>query len=51
MKPRVLAINGFAISGAEIDDLLAFFDSLTDSALVTDPALSSPWPTVGGRTP
>lgn len=36
-------INGFALDAGQRADLAAFLDSLTDQALLTDPALSSPW--------
>ncbi|HEX3758252.1 MAG TPA: MbnH family di-heme enzyme [Kofleriaceae bacterium] len=36
-------INGFALDAGQRADLAAFLDSLTDQALLTDPALSNPW--------
>lgn len=38
-------IEGFKVSEADVDDLLAFLESLTDSRFLTNPALSNPWPT------
>jgi cytochrome c peroxidase len=37
-------ITGFAISDAEIADLIAFLESLTDRDFLTDPAFADPWP-------
>lgn len=36
-------IEGFKISDAEVDDLLAFLESLTDKEFLTDPKLSDPF--------
>jgi len=36
-------VAGFAITDAEVDDVLAFLGALTDQNLLTDPALSDPW--------
>lgn len=36
-------ITGFTLSDDQRADLRAFFDSLTDPALRTDPALADPW--------
>lgn len=36
-------LHGFALSDAEKADLLAFLNSLTDEAFVTDPTLSNPF--------
>ena len=36
-------VNGFAISAGEIDDLVAFLESLTDERFLTNPALSNPY--------
>jgi cytochrome c peroxidase len=36
-------INGFTLSAEERVQLLAFFNSLTDSTFLTDPRLSDPW--------
>ena len=36
-------VTGFALTAQERDDLLAFFDSLTDEPLQTDPRFASPW--------
>ena len=43
-------IRGFRLSPSERADLIAFLESLTDKALVTDPRLSSPAGTVGAGT-
>jgi cytochrome c peroxidase len=37
-------IQGFRASDAEIADLIAFLESLTDEEFLTDPRLSDPWP-------
>lgn len=37
-------IQGFRASEAEIADLIAFLESLTDEGFLTDPRLSDPWP-------
>ena len=37
-------IQGFRASDAEIADLIAFLESLTDEGFLTDPRLSDPWP-------
>jgi cytochrome c peroxidase len=37
-------IVGFEISDAEIADLTAFLESLTDQDFLTDPAFADPWP-------
>lgn len=42
MKDSMIA--GFTATSAEIDDLIAFLESLTDDAFLTDPRLSDPWP-------
>lgn len=36
-------VAGFSIEPQEVDDLLAFLDSLTDTEFLTDPSLSDPW--------
>ncbi|MBX7080200.1 MAG: di-heme enzyme [Nannocystaceae bacterium] len=36
-------VKPFALKPDEVADFLAFFDSLTDEALLTDPALADPW--------
>jgi cytochrome c peroxidase len=41
-------IAGFEISEAEIADVVAFLESLTDEAFLRDPRLADPWP---ARTP
>mgnify|MGYP005625751013 CR=1 FL=1 len=33
----------FQITDAEVDDLVAFLESLTDDAFLTDPRFSDPW--------
>ncbi len=37
-------IVGFRITDDEIADLIAFLESLTDGAFLTDPAFADPWP-------
>jgi cytochrome c peroxidase len=37
-------IGGFEISEAEIADLIAFLEGLTDRDFLTDPAFADPWP-------
>lgn len=37
-------IVGFEITDAEIADLVAFLESLTDEAFLTNPAHADPWP-------
>lgn len=37
-------IAGFSITDAEIADLIAFLESLTDEAFLADPAHANPWP-------
>jgi cytochrome c peroxidase len=37
-------IQGFTATEAEIADLIAFLESLTDEDFLTDPRLSDPWP-------
>lgn len=37
-------IAGFEISDAEIADLIAFLESLTDQDFLTNPAFADPWP-------
>ena len=36
-------VKGFTLSSDERRDLIAFLESLTDTAFTTDPALSNPW--------
>jgi cytochrome c peroxidase len=36
-------VAGFEISPGEVDALLAFLESLTDEAFLTDATLSDPW--------
>ena len=33
----------FDLSPSEVEDFMAFFDSRTDEAFLTDPAFSDPW--------
>ncbi len=42
-RNKAPTVHGFSMSGAEKSDLLAFLESLTDSAFLHDPALSNPW--------
>ena len=42
MKDGMIA--GFTASEAEIGDLIAFLESLTDAGFLTDPTLADPWP-------
>ena len=44
-------VHGFTISADEKRDLIAFLESLTDSAFLTNPALSDPFITLRGRAP
>ncbi|PUB14885.1 methanobactin export MATE transporter MbnM [Yoonia sediminilitoris] len=37
-------IVGFDVTSQEMDDLVAFLESLTDDAFLTNPAHSDPWP-------
>ena len=37
-------IQGFSATDAEVTDLIAFLESLTDEAFLTDPRLADPWP-------
>ena len=41
-RPKSDRVRGFAISPAEIDDLVAFLHTLTDEKFLTNPALSNP---------
>ena len=41
-RPKSDKVRGFAISPAEIDDLVAFLESLTDQKFLTNPAFSNP---------
>ena len=36
-------VSGFSIEPGEVDDLLAFLESLTDEQFLTDATLSDPW--------
>ena len=40
---KAVFVSGFVISEQEVDDLLAFLESLTDERFLTDPTLSDPW--------
>lgn len=42
MKDGMIA--GFTATEAEIDDIIAFLESLTDEDFLSDPRLSDPWP-------
>jgi cytochrome c peroxidase len=42
---KSLLISAFTLTDAEMDDLLAFLDSLTDETFISDPALSDPFTT------
>ena len=44
-------VGGFAISDAEVDDVLAFLGALTDQNLLIDPALSDPWAAAPPESP
>lgn len=41
-RPKSEKVRGFAISPAEVDDLVAFLHTLTDEKFLTNPALSNP---------
>jgi cytochrome c peroxidase len=36
-------VHGFSFAGTEKEDLIAFLESLTDTAFLRNPALSNPW--------
>jgi cytochrome c peroxidase len=36
-------VMGFDISNAEVNDLVAFLNSLTDTAFLTNPKFANPW--------
>lgn len=44
-------VHGFAITEAEKRDVIAFLESLTDSAFLHNPALSNPWLDATGNPP
>lgn len=44
-------ITSFAISEQEIDDVVAFLESLTDESFITNPRFSNPWNSSGQETP
>lgn len=37
-------IEGFKVSDSDVDDVIAFLETLTDPRFLTNPALSDPWP-------
>jgi cytochrome c peroxidase len=41
---RSSLVRGFAITDADKNDLIAFLESLTDDAFLTDPRFTDPWP-------
>jgi cytochrome c peroxidase len=41
LDPQIIE---FQITDAEIADLIAFLESLTDEGFLTDPAFANPWP-------
>jgi cytochrome c peroxidase len=43
-------VRGFPLSIEQRDDLIAFLNTLTDTALLHDPQFSDPWAQYGGRT-
>jgi cytochrome c peroxidase len=40
-------VRGFSITDEEIDDVIAFLESLTDQEFIDDPQLSNPLPEPG----
>jgi cytochrome c peroxidase len=36
-------VRGFSLTEAEMDDVIAFLESLTDSTFLTDPRFSDPF--------
>jgi cytochrome c peroxidase len=44
-------VHGFSVTADEKNDLIAFLESLTDSAFLANPALSDPFVTLRGRAP
>lgn len=44
-------ITSFPISEQEIDDVVAFLESLTDESFVSNPRFSNPWNSPGQETP
>lgn len=36
-------VRGFTATEAEIDDVIAFLESMTDPAFLTNPAYADPW--------
>ncbi|MDD4965087.1 MAG: di-heme enzyme [Gallionella sp.] len=47
---RDALIEGFAITDAELNDLIAFMESLTDQIFLTNPQFSNPWNASGVST-
>jgi hypothetical protein len=43
MRASLLRCAGVADVAGEVDDLLAFLESLTDEEFLTNPRLSNPW--------
>ena len=37
-------VNGFTLTDDERGDLVAFLESLTDQAFISDPRFANPWP-------
>ena len=37
-------VNGFTLTDEERADLVAFLESLTDQAFISDPRFANPWP-------
>ena len=37
-------VQGFTLTDEERADLVAFLDSLTDQAFISDPRFANPWP-------
>lgn len=44
-------VRGFTLSAQQRQDVIAFLESLTDQAFLTDPAHSNPWPAGGPGGP
>jgi cytochrome c peroxidase len=42
-------VKGFELTDGQRADLVAFLESLTDRAFVTDPRFSNPWPVAGTK--
>jgi len=43
-------IEGFTLSAQELDDVVAFLESLTDHGFLNDPQLADPWPAGSAAT-